>query len=131
MIFNSPSRRLLFRHEFSIFFENSHMNQSETLIAETAFPFSELKKNVTGVIENKTLRFERNRTGSVKTINNYLKTPEEMDAEFCLEMNTNKLMIKEYSGLFDTYGRLMKNKDGNTNMYSSNDTPSGFMEENY
>lgn len=107
------------------------MNQSETLIAETAFSFSELKKNVTGSIENKTFRFERTRTDSVKTINNYLKTPEEMDAEFCLEINTNKLMIKEYANMFDTYGRIMKNKDGNTNSYSPDDTPSGFMEENY
>ena len=107
------------------------MNQSETLIAETTFSFSELKKNVAGVIENKTFRFEKTRTDSVKTINNYLKTPEEMDAEFCLEMNMNKLMTKEYAGIFDTYGRVIKNKDGNTNTYSSDDTPSGFMEENY
>src|SRR6185503_14644665 len=88
----------IIRHEFSIFFENSHMNQSETLIAETTFSFSELKKNRTGFIENKTFRFERTRTDTVKMINNYLKSPEEMDAEFCLEMNTNKLMIKEYTG---------------------------------
>jgi hypothetical protein len=131
MIFNSYTSKPLFRHEFSIFFKNSHMNQSETLIAETTFSFSELKKNVTGVIENKTFRFERTRTDSVKTINNYLKTPEEMDAEFCLEMNMNKLMMKEYAGIFDTYGRIIKNKDGNTNTYSPDDTPSGFMEENY
>lgn len=107
------------------------MNQSETLIAETTFSFSELKKNVTGVIEKQIFRLEKNRTDLVKTINNYLKTPEEMDAEFFLEMNTNKLMIKEYAGIFDTYARIIKNKDGNTNTYGPDDTPSGFMEENY
>jgi len=107
------------------------MNQSETLIAETAISFSEFKKNTTTVVENKTFRFERTRTDTVKMINNYLKSPEEMDAEFCLEMNTNKLMIKEYTGIFDTYGTINKNKDGNINTYSPDDTHSGFMEENY
>ena len=107
------------------------MNQSETLIAETTFSFSELKKNVTGAIEKQIFRFEKHRTDLVKTINNYLKTPEEMDAEFFLEMSTNKLMMKEYTGIFDTYDRIVKNKDGNTNTYGPDDTPSGFMEENY
>lgn len=108
------------------------MNQSETLIAETTFSFSDLKKNVTGAIEKQIFRFEKNRTDLVKTINNYLKTPEEMDAEFCLEMNMNKLMMKEYTGIFDTYDRMIiKNMDGDTNTYGPDDTPSGFMEENY
>ena len=106
------------------------MNQSETLIAETTFSFSELKKTVTGAIEKQIFRFEKNRADLVKTINNYLKTPEEMDAEFFLEMNANKLMKKEYTGIFDTYDRII-NKDGNTNTYGPDDTPSGFMEENY
>ena len=107
------------------------MNQSETLIAETTISFSEIKKNTTGIVEGKMFRFERTRTDSVKMINNYLKTPEEMDAEFCLEMNTNKLVMKEYTGVSDTYGRILKNKDGNSNTYSPDDTHSGFMEENY
>lgn len=106
------------------------MNQSETLIAETTFSFSELKKNVTGAIEKQIFRFEKHRTDLVKTINNYLKTPEEMDAEFSLEMNANKLMMKEYTGIFDTYDTII-NTDGNTNTYGPDDTPSGFMEENY
>ena len=107
------------------------MNQSETLIAETTFSFSDLKKNVTGVIEKQIFRFEKSRTELVKTINNYLKTPEEMDAEFFLEMNMNKLTTKEYTGIYDTYDRIIKNKDRNTNTYGPDDTPSGFMEENY
>ncbi len=107
------------------------MNQSEPLIAETTFSFSELKKNVTDTIEKKIFRFEKNCTNLAKNINNYLKTPEEMDAEFSLEMNMNKLMSKEYTDVYDTYGRMIQSKDGNTNTYSPDDTHSGFMEENY
>ena len=54
-----------------------------------------------------------------------------MDAEFSLEMNMNKLMSKKYTDVYDTYGRMIQSKDGNTNTYSPDDTHSGFMEENY
>jgi hypothetical protein len=109
------------------------MNQSEILITETTFCFSELKKNVTDNIEKKISGFEKKLADMpiVKTINNFLKTPEEMDEEFSSEMNTGKSMIKEYTGIFDTYGRLVDYKDGNSNTYSPDSTPSGFMEENY
>jgi hypothetical protein len=109
------------------------MNQTETLKKETTFSFSELRKKVVELSEKKIIGFEK-KLGDlpiVKTINNYLKTPEEMDADFFLEMNATKLMFKEHPGTFDTYGRVIKNKDGNTNTYSPDDTHSGFMEENY
>ena len=106
------------------------MNQSEALIAETTFSLSGLTKTATEVIENRTYRFEKNRSYPARTINTFLKTPEEMDADFWLEMNRNRMMTKEYSDIHDTYG-MIRNGDGNTNTYSPDNTPSGFMEENY
>jgi len=109
------------------------MNQTETVERETTFSFSELRKKSVDLSEKKIFGFEKTRSNLSleQTINNYLKTPEEMEAEFTLEMNTSKLMIKEYTDIFDTYGRLAQNKDGHTNTYSPDDTSSGFMEENY
>jgi hypothetical protein len=119
------------RHEFFIGFQNSHMRPPEALIAETIRSFSGLTKSTTEVIERRPYRFEKSLSYTAKTINNYLKTPEEMDAEFCLEMNTKRMMNKEYTSMYNTYRRMIENEDGNTNTYSPDDTPSGFMEENY
>ena len=109
------------------------MNQADTLNIEAAFSFSELNKNVAGISEKKIFRFEKNQANRpfVKPINNYLKTPEEMDAEFSLEMNANKSILKEHIDIFDTYGRIIKNTDILIYSYSTDDTHSGFMEENY
>jgi hypothetical protein len=109
------------------------MNQTETLEKETAFSFSELREKAADLSEKKIFGFEKTCANLTleQTINNYLKTPEEMEAEFSLEMNATKSMIKDYTDIFDTYGRLVKKKDGHANTYSPDDTPSGFMEENY
>jgi len=109
------------------------MNQTGTLKRKSTFSFSELRKKVMGLSEKKIFGFEKSSTNLSleQTINNYLKTPEEMDAEFSLEMNTGKLMIQEHTDLFDTYGRLVEYKDDTSNTYSPDGTPSGFMEENY
>lgn len=105
------------------------MNQSESLIAETTISFSQFK-DITGIVEKKISWFENTRTYSVNAINNHLKTPEEMDADFFLEMNTNKLMFREHPDFFDTYGRIVKNAI-ESNVCTSDGIPSGFMEENY
>ena len=109
------------------------MNQTGTTKRETLFSFSELRKEVANSGEKKIFGFEKTRTdlSLEQTINNYLKTPAEMDAEFSLEMNTGKLMIREHTDSYDTYGRLVEYNEGNTNTYSPDNTPSGFMEENY
>ena len=109
------------------------MNQTETLERKSRFSFSELRKKVAALDEKKIFGFEKTNTNLPleQTINNYLKTPAEMDAEFSLEMNTGKLMIQEHRDLSDTYGRLVEYKDDNNKTYSPDDTLSGFMEENY
>ena len=109
------------------------MNQTEPLKRKSRFSFSELRKKVAELSEKKVFGFEKTNTNLSleQTINNYLKTPAEMDAEFSLEMNTGKLVVQEHKDLFDTYGRLVEYKDDNSKTYSPDSDPSGFMEENY
>jgi len=61
--------------------------------------------------------------------NNYLKTPEEIDAELSREMNMRNDVFAEQKIILDSYGRIFKNRSDNA--YSSDNNPSGFMEENY
>ena len=109
------------------------MNQTETLQRKSPFSFSELRKKVARLREKKIFGFEKTSTNLSleQTINNYLKTPAEMDAEFSLEMNTGKLMVQEHTGFSDTYGKLVEYKADTNNTYNPDSTPSGYMEENY
>ena len=104
------------------------MNQAETLHAEMQMPFSfaEIKRTVVNKMQQKKFRFEKNLGTS---INNYLKTPEEIDAEFFLEMNSRKKIFSEHNDHLDTFGRILN--ISNSNAYSPDYTHSGFMEENY
>jgi hypothetical protein len=111
------------------FHQIANMNPAATLNLElpvnSIFPAS----NAT---DNRLFRYERNRPEMFleKTINHYLKTSAEMDAEFSMEMNTAKLMTWRQVDTHDTYSTIVF-KDGHTNAYSPDVTPSGFMEENY
>ncbi len=107
------------------------MNQSETLIGETTLFFPENSKTETGFTERKAFGFENNRTQSMSIINTHLKTLEEIEAEFLSEMNAKKSMLKDHNDMFDTYGRVNKDKDVNSNTYSPKSILSGYMEENY
>ncbi len=110
------------------------MNQLETLAPPSPFPFAELaelKKDVADSNEKKTFGFESPvYVLPAQFINNYLKTPAEMDAEFDLEMNTQTRMIKERNDHFDTYKKIALQNQA-TNAYRPDDIPSGYMEENY
>lgn len=53
-----------------------------------------------------------------------------MDAEFTMEMNTAKLMTWRQVETHDKYSTIVF-KDENANTYTTDSTPSGFMEENY
>ena len=102
------------------------MNNTETLQVEMPFSFAEIKSFPVITDQDKNIRLEK---PSVTSINNYLKTPEEIDAELCLEMNNRKLAFAEHKDLMDSYGRIFKNRSDNA--YSPDNNPSGFMEENY
>ena len=63
------------------------------------------------------------------SINNYLKTPEEIDTELRQELNNRRGTMNEHKFLMDPYERIFKNRSDNA--YSPDSNPSGFMEENY
>ena len=88
--------------------------------------------NTPGQSENKVFGYERKwiENPLEKTINNYLKTPAEMDAEFSMEMNTARFMTWQYADHYKDK-RTTVFTDGNSNAYSPDITPLGFMEENY
>jgi hypothetical protein len=102
------------------------MNKAETMQVERPFSFAENEPFTVTTTKDKNIRPEKH---SVMSINNYLKTPEEIDAELCLELNNRKEVLAEHKLLMDSYGRIFKNRSDNA--YSSDNNPSGFMEENY
>lgn len=62
------------------------------------------------------------------SINNYLKTNAEIDADFVLEINRDKETVQESSDEQDAYKSILKN-GGKT--VSPTSLYHGFMEENY
>lgn len=103
------------------------MKQAETMSMETAFPFSEL--NTIAVLQDQSFNYNTTNTDLYlqNTINNYLKTPEEMDADFRLEMNSLKSHPRDqYNNLNTTRWSLDK-----YNVSIPDNIHSGFMEENY
>ena len=102
------------------------MKNTETLQLEMPVSFAEINPFVVTTTQQKNIRLEKS---NVKAINNYLKTPEEIDAELCLEMNNKKAAFAEHKDLMDSYGKIFKNRSDNA--YSPDNNPSGFMEENY
>jgi len=90
------------------------MNRTETLDIKTSFFIS----------ENGTGRRNLSEKVAANSINNQLKTPEEIEADFILETSA--------AHSFDTMNKrevLFKNRNHNTE--NSDTLCSGFMEENY
>jgi hypothetical protein len=107
-----------------------YMNQREDLYQpENTLTLSPSDRLSLSVSDESLFRFAETPRPTVMEINNYLKTPEEMEAEFCFVINTRKAPYYEVDDSFDTYGRIRKKTDGYINM--PNLDLSGFMEENY
>jgi hypothetical protein len=83
--------------------------------------------------ENQSFRYEHHRQhiSLEKTVNNYLKTSAEMDAEFSMEMNTAKLMTWKQVDTYERHHDSFYKAEQFNNTYSPDSTPLGFMEENY
>ena len=112
------------------------MNQTETINPmENPFSFSGIENFSITLTGDSLFKVEGRRNERMSAmeqpVNNYLKTPEEMAAEFCFVINSRKASIYESDDSNDTYGRLMKNTDGYMNIHSLDEKLSGFMEENY
>ncbi len=101
------------------------MNQAGTLSPEALQPAPATSPNSSG---NKVFGYERRFASS--GLDNHLKSPVEMDAEFLMEMSTARFMTWHYSDHYKDKS-VMVYTDGSTNTYNPDLTPSGFMEENY
>ena len=103
------------------------MNKAETMDLEMPFAFADFKPFAVTTAEDANVQVKK--LPAPSSINNYLKTPEEIDAELSLEMNSRKEAFAEHKDLLDSYGRIFKNRSDNA--YGPDNNPSGFMEENY
>lgn len=101
------------------------MKQAETLDVETAFSYSDL--TTIAALQLKSFNYNKTKTDLYlqNTINNYLKTPEEMDADFRFEMNSMKSHVRDQYNQHDITRRLLEK------YYIPDNISSGFMEENY
>jgi len=91
---------------------------------------SEIKETVVTFVHTQWNRLERNVEKRVlNPINNYLKTPEEIEEEFSHHVNFHRIIVAtELSGSF---AQLIEHKDGYINIHDPEVTKQGFMEENY
>lgn len=105
------------------------MNQ-ENLQAEKGFSFSGLKDSVVGFVHTQLNRLERKVEKRVlDPINNFLKTPEEMDADFSQRVNFQGMIAAVEKNFSHT--KLVEYKDGYINIHDPEIINQGFMEENY
>ncbi len=93
---------------------------------EMPVSFVEISTFAVTTPQDKNIRLEKK---PIDPINNYLKTPEEIEAELCLEMNNKRAAFAKHNDLMDSYGRIFRNRSDNA--YGPDNNPSGFMEENY
>lgn len=104
--------------------------KQENLQAEKGFSFSGLKDTVVGFVHTQLNKLEKNVGKRVMDpINNFLKTPEEMDADFSHHVNFHS-MIAAVEKSF-THTKLVEYKDGYINIHDPEIINPGFMEENY
>lgn len=91
---------------------------------------SEIKDTVVTFVHTQWSRLERNVEKRVlNPINNYLKTPEEMEAEFSHQVNFHQVVMA--TELSSSFAYLTEHKDGYTNIHDPELIKQGFMEENY
>lgn len=100
--------------------ENAIMNRTETLDIKSSFSITEDKNPIIPGPGRKNL----SEKVAGDPINNHLKTPDEIEADFIMETSA--------AHSFDTVNKrevLFKNRNHNTE--NSDTLCSGFMEENY
>ena len=105
------------------------MTQSQQIIAaQNLFPFSNVE-NLTDLLTQEKPGVSNNCEGIMPLpVNNYLKTPDEIEMEFRYGINPRKLNLRK-DNLHDV-ASIMKT-DGYLNIHNLDEALSGFMEENY
>jgi hypothetical protein len=97
-------------------------------IAETLFPFSDIQ-NLSITIKEESFG-KTNDDRMELPVNNYLKTPREIELEFQYGINPRKIGLHEKRNGMNPESSII-NTDGYLNIHNLDETLSGFMEENY
>jgi len=110
------------------------MDQVKTPKTESLFSLTGMKNSAVSFIKESFIQIEKILPFKGKLdkepVDNYLKSPEEIEAEFSFVMSTRKTDYDRRNDRHETYGRIINNTDGYLNI-TNPDQPSGFMEENY
>jgi hypothetical protein len=110
------------------------MNEVKTTRNETLFSFTGFKNSAVSFIKESFSQIEKilpfKGMTDKEPVDNYLKSPEEMEAEFSFVMNTRKDDFDTRNDRYESYGRTPNNTDGYFNI-THPEQHSGFMEENY
>jgi hypothetical protein len=107
------------------------MTQTHTIdVSQEVFPFSSIENLSTILRDEKPARISRKNTEGVMElpVNNYLKTPDEIEMEFRYGINPRKLNLRKES--LNDVASITKT-DGYLNIHNLDEALSGFMEENY
>jgi hypothetical protein len=102
----------------------------EHLEVEKGFSLSGLKDSVVGFVHTQLNRLERKVEKNVlNPVNNYLKTPEEIEADLSLQVNFQGVVLAVEMEQY--FIRTTAHKDGYINIHDPEVMNQGFMEENY
>lgn len=108
---------------------------AENLHSEKKFSLTGMKNTVMNFVANQLFRFDRKHIAAKmqEPVNNYLKTPEEIEQDFSIETCTPYNLFKEKTAeeIYLLTIQHSENKDGYLNIPDSVNINSGFMEENY
>ena len=106
------------------------MTQTHVIeVSENVFPFSSIENLSTILREEKPARIEKKNEGVMELpVNNYLKTPDEIEMEFRYGINPRKLNLRKENLKSLT---SITTTDGYLNIHDLDKALSGFMEENY
>lgn len=105
---------------------------TQTQIADIAghlFPFTS-PENLSITIKEESF-FGENETVMELPVNNYLKTPQEIQMEFQYGINPRKNGGYDRKSIANRQGSMTITTDGYVNIQNLDETLSGFMEENY
>jgi len=105
------------------------MIQTQKLdLAGHLFPFSDIQNLSISIKETEVVN--NGEDVMELPVNNYLKTPREIEMEFQYGINPRKIGLHERRGNLNQGSSIM-NTDGYLNIHDLDQIISGFMEENY
>lgn len=97
---------------------------------EKGFSLGDLKDSVVSFVSTQLDRIERQvEKKVVNPINNYLKTPEEIEADLSHQVNFQRMILSVE--IDNSYASLKDYTDGYNNIHALGLINQGFMEENY